>query len=114
VALTAVKLKNLTGKDFPKLFTKHKALWGQKAKQAYLFTKASVVPTGQLVRPDDVLPLLESTLELVPEFYDHLADKRLTQLYWKTRFAEYILDQLWTELEQESEKEAEDDGEGTS
>jgi hypothetical protein len=110
VALTAVKLKSLTDKDFPKLFTKHKKLWTQKGKQAYLFTKASVVPTGQLVRPDDVLPLLESTLELVPEFYNHLAEKRLTQLYWKTRFAEYILDQLWTELE----KEGKDDGEGTS
>jgi len=109
MALTAVKLKSLTDKDFPDLFTRHKALWKTKAKQAYEFTRASVVPTGQLVRPDDVLPLLESTLELVPEFYKHLEEKRLTQLYWKTRFAEYILDQLWSELE----KEAEDDETGT-
>jgi hypothetical protein len=110
VSLTAVKLKSLTDKEFPKLFTKHKKLWNQKATEAYQFTKASVVPTGQRVRLDDVLPLLESTLELVPEFYNHLADKRLPQLYWKTYFAEYILDQLWTELERESEN----DGAGTS
>ena len=110
MALTAVKLKTLTDKEFPKLFTKHKKLWNQKGKQAYLFAKASVVPTGQRVRPDDVLPLLESTLELVPEFYNHLADKRLTQLYWKTRFAEYILDQLWTELEKENQHDGEDTG----
>jgi hypothetical protein len=31
--------------------------------------------------------------------YSHLEDKRLAQLYWKTRFAEYILDQLWTALQ---------------
>jgi hypothetical protein len=100
MALTALKLKQLTDHEFPDLFTRHTPLWTQKATQAYDFTRASVVPTGQAVRPDDVLPLLESTLELVPEFYNHLDDKRLTQKYWKTRFAEYILDQLWTALQQ--------------
>jgi hypothetical protein len=100
MALTAVKLKGLTDNDFPALFTRHRALWKKKAEEAYTFTRASVVPTGQIVRRDDVLPLMESTLELVPEFYNHLSDKRLTQRYWKTRFGEYILDQLWTELQQ--------------
>jgi hypothetical protein len=99
VALTALKLKSLADNGFPALYTAHQALWARKAEEAYAFTRESVVPTGQAVRPDDVLPLLESTLELVPEFYRHLETKRLTQQYWKTRFAEYILDELFPQLE---------------
>jgi hypothetical protein len=99
VALTAVKVHDLKERGFVDLFTKHKPLWEAKAKEAYSYTANLVNPTGQPVRPDDVLPLLVPALELADEFTKFLSDKRLTQKYWKTHFAEYILDTFWTALQ---------------
>jgi hypothetical protein len=111
MALTALKVKVLTEKEFDKLFQRHQDLWRAKATEAYTYTEKFVTPTGQPVRPDDVLPLLLPALELAPEFYGHLETKRLTQQYWTTYFGEFILDRLWEELTAE-EKEDADDGQG--
>jgi hypothetical protein len=98
MALTALKVKVLEEKKFDELFTKHQPLWTAKAVEAHAYTKKFVTPTGQPVRPDDVLPLLVPALELAPEFYRHLEQKRLTQKYWRIYFGEFILDRLWEEL----------------
>jgi hypothetical protein len=50
-----------------------------------------------------VLPLLIPALEVNDTFRGFLEEKRLTQLYWRDRFAEYILDQLWNDLAEEDE-----------
>jgi hypothetical protein len=98
VALTAAKAKDLEDKGFLALFAKHKALWEEKAKEAYDYATTLVAGTGEPVRPDDVLELLVPALVLVKEFREFLEDGRLTQKYWRTYFGEYILDQLWGDL----------------
>jgi hypothetical protein len=101
LALTALKVKVLTEKEFDGLFQQHRALWQAKAAEAYSYTEKFVMPTGQPVRPDDVLPLLVPALELAPEFYGHLETKHLTQKYWTTYFGEFVLDRLWEDLTEE-------------
>jgi hypothetical protein len=109
VALTALKVQVLGEKEFDQLFTNHRDLWKTKASEAHQYTAKFVIPTGQPVRPDDVLPLLMPALELAPEFHGHLGQKHLTQKYWTTYFAEFVLDRLWEELTNEEEEA--DDGE---
>lgn len=98
MALTAAKVKDLEDKGFLGLFDEHRELWEIKAKEAYAYAKKLVAPSGEPVRPDDVLPLLVPALLLVKQFRDFLEDNRLTQKYWRDYFGEFILDRLWEGL----------------
>jgi hypothetical protein len=105
MALTAAKVKDLEDKGFVDLFTDHPQLWEAKAKEAYRYAKNLVTPTGEPVRPDDVIELLVPALVLAKEFRDFLEDSHLTQKYWREYFGEYILDRLWEDLESESNEQ---------
>lgn len=109
MALTALEVQLLTDKGFDQLFENHSVLWKNKAREAYTYTEKFVTPTGEPVRPDDVLPMLVPALELAPEFSGYLDEKRLTQQYWRTYFGDFVLDRLWKELTTE---EGENDGQG--
>jgi hypothetical protein len=98
MALTAAKVKDLEDKGFPALFDDYRDLWETKAREAYAYAESLVDPTGEPVRPDDVLELLVPALVLAEEFRDFLEEGRLTQKYWRTYFGEFILDQLWDDL----------------
>ena len=98
MALTAAKVKDLEDKGFLELFAAHRRLWETKGHEAYAYAATLVKPTGEPVRPDDVLPLLVPALVLAEELRVFLDDNRLTQKYWRDYFAEYIVDTLWTEL----------------
>lgn len=106
MALTAAKVKDLEDNGFDDLFEEHRALWEAKARQAYSYAKRLLEPTGERVRPDDVLELLVPALVLAEEFRDFLDENRLRQKYWTTYFGEFVLDQLWEGL---AENEEEDD-----
>jgi len=98
VALTAAKVKDLEDRGFHRLFEEHRDLWEAKAQEAYAYAQGLVAPTGEPVRPDDVLELLVPALVLATEFREFLEAGRLTQKYWRTYFGEFILDQLWAPL----------------
>ncbi|HET8894969.1 MAG TPA: hypothetical protein VFM96_12820 [Gaiellaceae bacterium] len=100
MALTAAKVKDLEDKGFVQLFNDHPELWEAKAREAHSYAKNLVTPTGEPVRPDDVLPLLVPALVLSEEFRDFLDSNRLTQKYWRDYFGEFILDHLWDELQE--------------
>src|SRR5438094_48368 len=103
MALTALEVQVLNEKGFAKLFDDHKALWKDKATEAYTYTAKFVTPIGQPVRPDDVLPMLVPALELSPEFVGFLDEKHLTQQYWRKYFGDFVLDRLWEDLTQEED-----------
>jgi hypothetical protein len=98
MALTAAKVKDLEDKGFPALFDEHRQLWETKAQEAYRYAEGLVVPTGEPVRPDDVLELLVPALVLAEQFRTFLEEGRLTQKYWRTYFGEFVLDHLWEDL----------------
>jgi hypothetical protein len=50
------------------------------------------------VRPDDLVPTLVPALEVSDRLRTFLAQKKLTQNYWYTWFAELVVDRLWTDL----------------
>jgi hypothetical protein len=98
VALNATKSKRLEDAGLDGYFDQHQRLWHQKAKRAYDYAKQFVDESGEEVRQDDVVPLLVPALEVFDGFRDHLAERKLTQKYWYTYFAELIVDRLWEEL----------------
>jgi hypothetical protein len=94
MGLTQKKLQDLQDASLTTLFKDDKESWKAKAKHAYSATHEYI----NEIRPDDVTALLVAQLEVTPEFRGYLVKKKLTQKYWSERFAELIIDSLWSEL----------------
>jgi hypothetical protein len=95
VALNLQKLKRLEDAGLVRLFDDDRKLWTAMAKDAYAYTRKFV---GAEVRPDDVVPTLVPALEVSDRLRTFLAEKKLTQNYWYTWFAELMIDRLWSDL----------------
>jgi hypothetical protein len=95
VALNLNKLKRLEDAGLVRLFDEDEKLWSAMAKDAYAYTRRFV---GADVRPDDVVPTLVPALEVSDRLRTFLAQKKLTQNYWYTWFAELMVDRLWSTL----------------
>lgn len=95
MALNLQKLKRLEDAGLVRLFDDDRKLWTAMAKDAYAYTRRFV---GAEVRPDDVVPTLVPALEVSDRLRTFLAERKLTQNYWYTWFAELMIDRLWTDL----------------
>jgi len=95
VALSLNKLKRLEDAGLVRLFEDDEKLWNAMAKDAYGYTRKFV---GAEVRPDDVVPTLVPALEVSDRLRTFLAQRKLTQNYWYTWFAELMVDRLWSRL----------------
>ena len=95
MALNLNKLKRLEDAGLVRLFEDDRKLWTAMAKDAYLYTRRFV---GAEVRPDDVVPTLVPALEVSDRLRTFLAQRKLTQNYWYTWFAELMIDRLWSQL----------------
>lgn len=95
MALSLNKLKRLDDAGLVRLFEDDRKLWTAMAKDAYAYTRRFV---GSEVRPDDVVPTLVPALEVSDRLRTFLAQKKLTQNYWYTWFAELMIDRLWSQL----------------
>jgi hypothetical protein len=98
VALTAESVQRLTTVSLVKFFRDNRALYRDKAQQAYLYASDYVIRSGEKVRVDDVAAPLILALKVGDPLIACLATKKLTQKYWYQMFADYILDQVWGEL----------------
>jgi hypothetical protein len=95
VALSLNKLKRLEDAGLVQLFDEDERLWSALAKDAYGYTRTFV---GSDVRPDDIVPTLVPALEVSDRLRTFLAQRKLTQNYWYTWFAELMVDRLWSRL----------------
>jgi hypothetical protein len=95
VALSLNKLKRLEDAGLAELFEADRKLWSAMTKEAYGYTRKFV---GAEVRPDDVVPTLVPALEVSDRLRTFLAQRKLTQQYWYTWYAELLVDRLWSDL----------------
>jgi hypothetical protein len=95
VALNLNKLKRLEDAGLAELFEGDRKLWSAMTKEAYAYTRKFV---GAEVRPDDVVPTLVPALEVSDRLRTFLAQRKLTQQYWYTWYAELLVDRLWDDL----------------
>lgn len=98
MALSLNKLKRLDDTGLTGLFEADRKLWTAMAKDAYAYTAKFVRGSGNEVRPDDVVPTLTPALEVSDRLRVYLAERKLSQNYWYTWFAELIVDRLWADL----------------
>ncbi|MCU1313955.1 MAG: hypothetical protein JWM54_1712 [Acidobacteriaceae bacterium] len=91
MGLTEAKLKDLTDKEFDKLYEKHKKVWQDAAKVAKEFVRAAITD-GSTPRPDDLLDPLIPVVRANQLFRDHQADNRARGKRFVIAFAEYIID----------------------
>ena len=71
---------------------------GGAPADAHAYTSKFVRGSGNAVRPDDVVPTLTPALEVSDRLRTYLAERKLSQNYWYTWFAELIVDRLWSDL----------------
>ena len=94
MALSLNKLKRLEDAGLAALFEHDRKLWTAMTKEAY--ARKFV---GAEVRPDDVVPTLVPALEVSDRLRTFLAQRKLTQNYWYTWYAELLVDRLWKDLQ---------------
>jgi sulfite reductase beta subunit-like hemoprotein len=82
---------------------KTRPIWRRKTRYAYQYTRNHVVPAEDPVRPDDVIQVLEPTLEVTSQLRKRLAQKKLREKYWYQRFGDLLIDTFWDELAEEKE-----------
>ena len=95
MALSLNKLKRLEDAGLAELFDADRKLWTAMTKEAFGYTRKFV---GAEVRPDDVVPTLVPALEVSDRLRTFLAQRKLTQQYWYTWYAELLVDRLWNDL----------------
>ncbi len=99
MALTAEDYESLRAAGLTDFFEDNRPLFTEMAENAFEYAKSFVIPTGQKVRVDDVNQALEPALRVSPPLKHYLAEKKLTQQYWYTRFGALVLDELWEALD---------------
>ena len=95
MALTTAAEIQLQNASFIDGFNKNRAIWLSMAKEAYEYTAKTVVGAP---KHDDVAPHLELALEARDEFLKLKTDKGARPKYWNRRFADLIVNRLWTEI----------------
>jgi hypothetical protein len=99
VALTAETIRRLEDAKLITFFADNRDLYLDKASKAYEYASEYVKASGEKLRVDDVAAPLVLALRVGDPLIDCLAGKKLTQKYWFEMFADYVLDQVWEELQ---------------
>ena len=94
MGLTLEKLHRLEDKGFNTLYDKHKAKWDETVENAKTYAR-TFIEKDEKLRPGDLAEILQSAIKVDPDFEEYVKGKSLTQKYWITYFADYILDQVY-------------------
>src|SRR6266852_5860429 len=98
MTLDTYKLHKLVAKGFDTLYQEHARKWDKMVQKAAESVKECVA-ANESIRAGDVIATVEHGIRVSREFDHHLDVKKLTQLYWATRFAEYIVEQNYPHAE---------------
>lgn len=98
MTLDTYKLHKLAAKEFDKLYNDHAEKWNKMVAKAAESVRACVAD-NETIRAGDVIATVEHGIRVSKEFDHHLVMKKLTQQYWATRFAEYIVEQNYPHAE---------------
>jgi hypothetical protein len=98
MSLDTYKLHKLVAKGFDRLYTDHAVKWNKMVEKAAESVKACMAE-NEPIRAGDVIATVEHGIRVSREFDNHLAVKKLTQKYWATMFAEYIVEKNYPHAE---------------
>ncbi len=95
MALTAEKYQALKDVGLIDVFLHQQDAFEALARTAYTYAKSAIGPSGQAVRHDDVTGSLALALTHNDSFRTLIKQKKLREKYWKTWFAELVVDDRW-------------------
>jgi len=98
VSLDTQKLRRLKGKSFDKLYADHAAKWREMVETARDYAQ-TCVGKNEKVRIGDIIEVIVNAIRIDPAFEKHTKDKGLSQKYWVTYFAEYVVEQVYPQPE---------------
>jgi hypothetical protein len=98
MSLDTEKLHRLKGKGFYELHGGQPEKWQEMVDKARDYAQTCVAD-GERVRIGDVVAVVQNAIRIDPAFEKHLNGKGLTQKYWVTWFAQYIIDQVYPQPE---------------
>jgi hypothetical protein len=98
MTLDTYKLHKLHAKEFDKLYRDHAEKWNKMVEKAAESIKACIA-ADEPVRAGDVIATVEHGIRVSQEFDRHISSKKLTQEYWSSRFAEYIVERNYPHVE---------------
>ncbi len=93
MGLTVLKTQRLSAKEFPKLWTDHRAIWTEMVANAVIFLDGTL-PAHEQILADDLAGIIDEMIAVNPLFRTHTENGRLTQKYWSRDFADFIVAQI--------------------
>jgi len=94
MSLDLKKLHKLRDKGFVNLYTDQRTRWVEMVNKAKDYAM-TIVAGGERIRPGDVAGIIQHAISVDPFFEAHVKGRHLTQNYWVSHFADYILDQAY-------------------
>jgi chemotaxis regulatin CheY-phosphate phosphatase CheZ len=110
VGLTRKIEQKLCDVGLDDLFEDNREEWITAARKAFRYLRDSHGEVAT-IRRDDVAEALEIVLNSTERLKDYLNDEKLSQNYWFRRFADFIIDRGWDEI-QVLDEEGDEDGPG--
>ena len=98
MGLTAEVELALKDAELDVFFENNRAAFKEIARLSHEYSFNSFAPASLTLRKDDVAKILVAALVVNSTLRDKLAEKKLRQQMWFSRFADLILDRLWEEL----------------
>ena len=103
MGLTAEVELGLRDANLIDFFENNRDAFEEVVQRSFDFAAHQVEAIGLPLRRDDVSTFLVPALRTNERLREALADKKLRQRYWYERFADLVLDRVWTELTEEEE-----------
>ena len=97
MALTLVVEQRLEDAGLVNLFSTNEEMWRNVARRALEFVRRDF-PGEATVRRDDVAGALIGVIEVNEVLRSYLNANKLRGKFWKTNFADLIIDRVWTTI----------------
>jgi CRISPR/Cas system Type II protein with McrA/HNH and RuvC-like nuclease domain len=102
MGLTLQMEQDILAANLDKLFQRRRKRWIGVAQETYKYLRQNY-PDDGTIRRDDVANAMRPVLEVTEELKGHLADERLSQKFWFSHFAHFIVDRCWDQIRAEEE-----------
>src|SRR5579872_4785561 len=102
MSLDTDKLHRLKAKGFQELYEKHPEKWKQMVRTARDYAETCIQPEEK-IKVGDVVTVVQNGIKIDPEFETHLNKKKLTQKFWISWYAEYIVEQTFPQPDLEEQ-----------
>ena len=94
MSLDTEQMHRLVAKGFDTLFAQNEEKYRQMVAKALQYA-ATCVPEGEKLRPGDIAFAARGAIRIDPMFEQHLTKRKLTQKFWVSWYADYIVEQAY-------------------